>query len=141
MMQIEVRTGKLCEVRFRPPFENDDLVQFTGTVRGIVQKAPVPIVFVTDWRAVASFSPDEVDTFVWIMRRDNPNITANGVLVDATNPTMQRQCEQIIREAANPSRRLFTSIGTLTAFLGPLLTKTESARLDEFLLESPGSPR
>lgn len=133
MMHVAVEVGKLAEVRFRPPLHSDELPGFMAGVRGLVQVAHEPLVFCTDWRGVSSFDADISDTIIWIMRRDNPLIRANGVLVDARFQAFYAQVARILRESRNDSRRVFDSTVDLRAFVDPLLDASERTRLGEFL--------
>lgn len=135
MMRVENRLGKLAEVRFRPPLTSDELTAFTLGIRELVRLAKTPLVFVTDWRAVERFSDEMFDTFVWIMRRDNSSIRANALLVDAGKRVAVGQVERMISQASNATRRVFTKVADLEAFVRPQLDATEKKRLEDFLAE------
>jgi hypothetical protein len=141
MMQVRQNQGKLCEVIFADPLAVDELTAFTLEVRRLVSLASEPLVFCCDWRKVASFEKTTVDTIVWTMRRDNPKIGFNAILVDPKNTQCRNQVEHILREADNPRRRCFTDIASLTAALDRFLSPAERGRLDQFLAGAPLSSR
>lgn len=136
MMTVENRVGKLAEVIYRPPMSIEELSAFVAAVRATVEKASGPLAFVCDWRAVDRFEPTFVDTIVWTMRRDNPRILANAVLVAPRNKLFHDQVAGLLREAKKPERQVFRSRRELARFLDPYLTPEERARRDQFLDES-----
>jgi hypothetical protein len=69
------------------------------------------------------------------MRRDNPRVAANGVLVGESNLGLFDQVEKVLREAKNPNRKVFRSRLDVAAFLDPLLTAAERDRREAFLDE------
>jgi hypothetical protein len=135
MMSVERRMGRLAEVRFRAPLSVDELSAFVARVRGFVEEAQSPLVFCCDWREVDSFDATFIDTIVWTMRRDNPRVDANGVLVSAANAALFEQVTSLLRDARNPNRRVFRRRTELAEFLDPLLDSAERKRRDEFLDE------
>ncbi|HEY1692967.1 MAG TPA: hypothetical protein VGG39_12440 [Polyangiaceae bacterium] len=144
MMTVQQQVGKLAEVVFRPPLGIDELSGFVAGVRSLVQRASEPLVFVCDWRAVDRFDQAMADTIVWTMRRDNPGVRANGVLVAARNTALYEQVAQVLHEARKPERRVFRARGELAAFLDPFLSADERRRRDRLLDEgqaATGAPR
>ncbi|MGH7327245.1 MAG: hypothetical protein ACREJX_02730, partial [Polyangiaceae bacterium] len=109
MMTLERTVGKLAEVRFAPPLDMQQLADFMGEIRALVTHAAEPLVFCCDWRGVTGFDDTFADTIVWIMRRDNPLIAANDVLV--SSPSLFAQTEQILKDAKNPRWRAFRDVG------------------------------
>jgi hypothetical protein len=141
MMSVRQPVGKLAEVLYLPPLGIDELSAFVAGVRSLVQHAEEPLVFVCDWRAVDRFEQTMADTIVWTMRRDNPRVRANGVLVAAHNTTLYDQVAQVLREAKKSERRVFRARGELADFLDPLLTDDERRRRDAFLDENQAATR
>ena len=138
MMTVRRQLGKLAEVVFGPPMSIDDLSAFVAEVRSLVQHAPEPLVFVCDWRAIDRFDQAMADTIVWTMRRDNPGVRANGVLVSARNTALYEQVTHVLHEAKKPERRVFRARSDLAAFLDPFLTADEQRRRETFLDENHG---
>jgi hypothetical protein len=132
-MQVRQDVGKLAEVLFRGPMSIEELASFVSQVRTLVEAAREPLAFICDWRGVDRFDPPFADTIVWTMRRDNPRILTNGVLVAARNQALHDQVEQVLREARKPERRVFRNRTDLAAFLDPRLTDEERRRRDQFL--------
>jgi hypothetical protein len=135
MMQVKRRVGRLAEVRYRAPLTLDELFAFMAGVRGLVEAATSPLVFCCDWREIEKFDATFIDTLVWTMRRDNPRVAANALLVGASNTVIFEQVSAIVRDAGSPNRRVFRTQRDLVAFLDPLLDGAERRRRDEFLDE------
>lgn len=137
MMNVQVRVGVLAEVRYRPPLRVDELPSFMAGVRNLVSQATAPLVFCTDWRGIEEFPADVADTIVWIMRRDNPRIAANAVLVSADQPAFHQQVHQMLSAASNPNRVAFDDLDALLPWIDRLLEPRERKRCREFFAE-PG---
>ena len=135
MMSVVNRVGRLAEVRYVPPLKHDELVNFMGEVRRLVEAAPEPLLFVCDWRAIDEFDSSFADTIVWIMRRDNPRIAANAMLVRTAK--LEAQAERIVADASNPRRRVFVDESALAGWIDPQLTVEERERRKQFLAEGP----
>ncbi len=135
MMSVERRVGRLGEVRYRAPLGTEELSHFMGAIRDIVRVSERPLVFCTDWRSLAGFTTEIADTIVWIMRRDNPNIECNGIILSPGRAGFRRQVERITKQAANVQRRLFEDVALARDWLTPRLTELEIARLDAFIAE------
>ncbi len=134
MMRVIGQVGQLAHVRFVSPFGPDELSAFMAEIRATVTAASGKLYFVTDWRQVIHFSTDEYDTLVWIMRRDNPKVEANAVLLNPANAPLVLQVKRMLLEAANPKRVAFTDSAELRAYLHPNLSSRELAALDAILL-------
>lgn len=133
MMTVTQTVGRLAEVRYEPPLALDELVDFMAKIRALVERAAAPLIFCCDWRAVPAFEPTFQDTIVWIMRRDNPRIAANALLV--ASDTLYAQSLAIVRDAKNTRRQVFRDARSLGAWLDPQLRPEERARKDRFLAE------
>jgi hypothetical protein len=133
-MQVVNSVGKLCEAFFRDPLTQAELTDIALEIRRLVTAATEPLVFCCDWRRVSSFDKSLADTTVWVMRRDNPKIAYNGILIDPKNTALREQVDRIVKEAGNPSRQCFTSVPDLTKALARHLTRSELAQVDRFLV-------
>jgi hypothetical protein len=134
-MTLESRIGKLAEIRFRPPLDKEELTDFTIAVRELVRGAEEPLVFCTDLRLMDGMEKETSDTLVWLMRRDNPMVRANAVLIAPRKPALSEIAEQMVKESNNPGRRVFRDKATLIEYLTPMLTAPEQQRLEAFLCE------
>ncbi len=134
-MTVCQKVGRLCEVVYRPPFDKDQLTSFTISIRSLVNAATERVVFFVDWRGEWEFSSDMIDTIVWIMRRDNPMIEANGILISRNNTPLRTQVERIVREANSSQRRVFDRPQMLVDWLHPRLSSAERARLQALIDE------
>ena len=133
VMGVKQNVGKLAEVRYREPLTVDEMTVFMADVRRLVDAAMEPLVFCCDWRPIHRFEPVIADTIVWIMRRDNPRIGANAVLV--SEGRFFDDVRRILSQAGNLRRRVFTSESSLAAWLDPMLTPLERDRRRAFLAE------
>jgi hypothetical protein len=134
MMSVRQEVGRLAEVVYRLPLCVDQLSEFVAEVRSLVERAAgSPLVFVCDWRAIDRLEPTFADTIVWTMRRDNPRVRANGVLVAPSNAALYRQVAQVLHEAKKAERQVFRTRAELAEFLDPHLTEEERRRRDRFL--------
>jgi hypothetical protein len=137
MMTVSQHVGRLCEVRFQSPVTIEKVTNFTFAIRPLVAAAARPLVFCCDWRGVANLADDIADTLVWILRRDDPKIECNAILVSETNLAVQQQAQKIVTEARHARRTVFTEFAALRAHVDPLLEAPERRRLDAFLSERP----
>lgn len=135
-MSVAHRVGRLAEVRYVAPLKYEELADFMGAVRKLVEGAKNPLVFCCDWRGIDVFEQTFCDTIVWIMRRDNPRIAANAMLVDSAR--LYAQAELIVKDASSPKRRVFRNESDLVAWLDPQLTPEERLRRERFLSEGRG---
>lgn len=135
LMNLELPVGKLAVVCWRPPLLEDELADFLSQVRRAVDNAPEPLVFFTDWRHTERFNDDIVDTVVWIMRRDNPRLNSNGILISPGYSGIAEHTGRIVTEANNATRRVFTDPEECRRYLAPKLTAEETEVLDARLYD------
>jgi hypothetical protein len=144
MMQVEMRVGRLLEVRAYLPIRVEEIPKLVKTLAAIYERAPRLVVAILDARAYGIEPPEAVKHFVEAIRRDNPRIERSAFVIDQGQNLLGLQLDRVIREAGSPNRRLFRDIAAATAFLSPSLNEEERARLDAFLGErwsAPPSPR
>lgn len=133
MMTVQIKVGKLAEVVYRPPMTVEQLSAFVSDIRTNVEKAHAPLCFICDWRAVDIFDATFADTIVWTMRRDNPKVVVNAILVGRENLALYDQVSSFLREAKKAERKVFRKRAELSAYLWPYLSHEEQARCDDFL--------
>jgi hypothetical protein len=133
MMQVEMRVGRLLEVRAYLPIRVEEIPKLVKTLAAIYERAPRLVVAILDARAYGIEPPETVKFFVEAIKRDNPRIERSAFLIDQGQNLVGLQLDRVIREAGNPNRRLFRDVATATAFLSPSLNEEERARLDAFL--------
>lgn len=137
-MQVEMRVGRLLEVRAILPIRLEEIPAIVDGVRRIFERAPRMVVAILDARSYGVEPPAATDHFIETIKRDNPRIERSAFLIEPDQSLLGLQLDRMIREAGNPNRRLFRDIEAATAFLRPSLTVQESARLDEFLASRAG---
>ena len=128
-----MRVGRLLEVRALLPIKLEEIPALTQSIRAIFERAPRLVVAILDARSYGLEPPIATDHFVENIKKDNPRIERSAFLIEPGQSLLGLQLERMIREAGNPNRRLFKDIPAATAFLRPVLTREESARLDAFL--------
>lgn len=133
MVTLVRRVGKLCELRYLPPFTNEDSMQLLPQMGQLVDRATGPLVFCTDLRPMRGFSKPLLDSIIWRLRRNNPKVCAAGSIV--STPHVFRLMERVAAEARNPMRRVFLNVNELRDFLDPFLTPAERVQRDVFLDE------
>jgi hypothetical protein len=127
------RVGRLCELRYTPPFTADDNALLLPQMGALVDRAATNVVFCTDLRPMRTFPKPLLDSIVWRLRRNNPKVWAAGSIV--SNVHVFRLMEQVAAEAHNVMRRVFMNVNELQEYLDPFLTPAERARRDAFLNE------
>ncbi len=133
MFTLANREGKLCELRYLPPFTDEDSTLLLPQMGMLVDQAEGPLVFCTDLRPMRGFSQTLLDSIIWRLRRNNPKVRAAGSIV--SNPYVFRLMERVAAEAHNPMRRVFSNLVELRAHLDPFLSLAERDRRDAFLDE------
>jgi hypothetical protein len=127
------RVGRLCELRYLPPFTAEDSALLLPRMGALVDQAEGQVVFCTDLRPMRGFSKPLLDSIIWRLRRNNPKVCAAGSIV--SSPHVFRLMERVAAEAHNPMRRVFSNLSDLRAHLDPFLTPAERAQRDAFLDE------
>jgi hypothetical protein len=138
MMRAEMRVGRLLEVRASLPICVEEIPALIASFTSIFRDAPPLVVAILDARSYGLEPPEATAYFVDMMKRDNTRIERSAFLVEPHQSLLALQLDRVIREAGNPRRRLFRSPPAAAAFLDPVLSAAEYARLDLFLAENDG---
>ncbi len=67
------------------------------------------------------------------MKSDNLRIERSALLLTDASATLLLQMERLVREAANPARRIFLDRQDLRGWLHLVLSQEEGVALEEFL--------
>jgi len=90
-------------------------------------------VLVVDWRRCPIMSADAADYLRLRMQGNNTKVDRSAALASNDSPVALLQFLRVIRESANPNRRLFDDAGELRAWLHDVFAPEERDRLREFL--------
>jgi hypothetical protein len=140
MSTVEIREGKLLEMRLVSPMSAADVDEFLNQTKGIVRDLRSSLVGCTDLREARILSPDAVSKLTEMMRFDNPRIVRNAILV-GEGAVFSMQIERMVREAGSPLRRSFRETGEACTWLASVLTRPEQRRLRAFIDEGGAGPK
>jgi hypothetical protein len=132
---VDWKVGRLVEARLIAPHTPQEIVDFTESLRRIFAVAGKSCVICADWRMANLLAPEVADALVDLLRQGNSHFERSAVLLAGRNPVFELQVERVIREAANPSRRVFRKVPEMRAWLSEILSPAETWRVREFLDE------
>jgi hypothetical protein len=134
---VERRVGRLVEARVFRLMAVADVEQYGRAFpRHLLNGHPI---LLADHRPVVIYPQDVVDRLIEMFRGLNRSWERAAIMISSTNATLQLQLQRVVREAHNPSRRVFTDSREACRFLSETLTPEELARADAFLDEAPPS--
>jgi hypothetical protein len=139
-----VGVGRLLEVRIAVGFRSVAYVnEVFAAMDAEIRRLPsdVPVVIAADWRRCRVMSSDASESLVANLSRYNARVERSGAIASEDSPSAVLQFTRLIREAANPDRRLFTDSEAMASWLGEVLAPDERRRLAEFLAESVDEPK
>lgn len=131
-----VRVGRLMEIRLDLGFNS---VADVEALRHSIDDAfatvasNVNVVVAADWRRTRLMEGAAADAFGKMIGSFNARIERSGAVSSQGSPIAVLQFLRVIRESKHPDRKLFDSVGDLTAYLSEVLTAEENERLVEFL--------
>jgi hypothetical protein len=134
---VECRVGRLVEARLLVLHSPQQAGAFAEALRTTFLALGRPCVICADWRTSSLLAPEVADALVDLLRRGNPHIERSGVLLAEGSAVFTLQVERVIREARNPSRRVFRRKAPMRAWLSEILEPDEVGRLAEFLADGP----
>jgi hypothetical protein len=134
MISVEVRAGRLIEVRFQgemtPAAFKDLSVNLGHEIVRIGQR----VVFAADFRTCAALPPELESMLLGQMRSDNWAIERSALLLRPGSPVCV-QIERTIALAKNPARQSFTQPAALLEWLQAVLSPAELDRAATFCQE------
>jgi hypothetical protein len=134
MFSVEIRVGRLLEIRMESPLSDAEVLEFRNLTSAAVVTANRPIIVCTDLLRARVFSPESAAQITAMMQRDNPLVERNAVLV-GESALFSMQIERMLREAGPRSRRTFREAVPLKKWLKEVLTDDELWRLSIFIQE------
>jgi len=136
MFSVEVKVGRLLEIRLTAPVTLQDVQTAYDTIGQLFRKHHVKLVSAADLTHATVFSPDVASKVLEAFKGDNPRLERSGILV-SNSAIFSLQIERLIAQANNPQRRCFHDAFEMKTFLGTLLTHEEHVRLAQFLAGKP----
>jgi hypothetical protein len=134
MFTLEVRTGRLIEARIQALRTMPDVDAYVAALtRQTEILDPARGILCADHRPVAIYPPPVADRLAELFSMMNTRLDRIAVIVAPTNATLSMQLQRIVREANNPSRRVFQEAAGARDHLAEVLTEPERVRLAEFL--------
>jgi hypothetical protein len=132
----EFVVGKLLEIRvadgYRSVGDIDAMIQMIRS--NMTRLGPNDkMVIVADWTTVHVMNPETAARAREMLATVNPKVARSSILTAPENPTTNLQVVRLIREAQNADRKHFTEPKPLEAWLSPVLSAPEVARLRTFL--------
>jgi hypothetical protein len=134
MFTVEIRAGGLIEARVRQLKTPEQTIAYARALGDVVKKHSGRRLYLcADHRPVIVYNQPVADQLAALFGDMNSLLTRIAVIVAPTNATLRMQLERVVREAKNPSRRVFQVGADAEAFLGEELDARERARLKTFL--------
>jgi hypothetical protein len=134
MFSIEIHVGGLIEARVRQLKTPEQALAYARALGQTVKKnAGRRLYLCADHRPVVVYSQAVSDQLAALFGDMNSLLSRIAVIVAPTNATLRMQLERVVREAQNPSRRVFQIGADAETFLGEELDPRERARLKTFL--------
>lgn len=134
MISMEVRVGRLVEIRFAPPVSEAEIQRFIQQARDNPSRFPGSYVVVVELSAMTKIlQPQLADRLIELMRPHNPRVERQAFLLDPGSAISSLQVERMIRESGGGSRRAFTQAEALEQWLREVLQPAERERLAAFL--------
>ena len=132
----EFVVGKLLEIRVADGYRSvEDIDAMIQMIRANMSKLGPndKMTIVADWTAVHVMHPETAARAREMLATANPKVLRSSILTAPENPTTNLQVVRLIREAQNADRRHFAEPKQLAAWLSPVLSVQEGARLRTFL--------
>jgi hypothetical protein len=133
MFTVEVNRGRLIEARVQGIKNEARALAYSEALADVVRRSRERMILCADHRQVVVYSQPVADRLAELFAQMNQRLERIAVLVARSNATLSLQLERIVREAHNPSRRVFYDAAGADAFLGEVLSVPERARLGIFL--------
>jgi hypothetical protein len=129
---IACQTGRLVELRLGMLASREQIAEMKDAISDMLHGVTDAVVCV-DLRGGRLLPEHLADAILSVMREDNHLFRACAALV--SSPMLALQMMRLVREAANPSRRIFDTPGELVLWLRTYLTREEFDRMVVFVNE------
>lgn len=128
---VEEGVGRLIEVRIVSPVAVAELGPFGARLASLLAGHDKAILC-TDLTQATTFPPVVAETFLALMRKDNPKVLRSVFLFE-NSASFGLQIHRMLQESGNPARRAFNTVPELVAWVGEVATPAERARASAFL--------
>jgi len=135
MFSVEVKVGRLLEIRLVAPVTLQDIEQIQERLNQLFDQHG-EVVLVADYTRATVFSPEVAAAVLDVFKRGKGRVARSAALV-SQSAIFSLQVERLIAQAGNPMRRSFHDRFELKAFLGAALSHEEHIRLVQFLADVP----
>ena len=134
---LENRVDNLIEARVRALPELSDADRYAEALAAAAGKfgSQAQAVLCADHRPVGIYRQEVADRLAALCAAMNTRLSRAAVLVSRSNATLVMQLERLVREARNPSRRVFFSASDAVVFMASELTPAAQERARSFLAE------
>ena len=139
MYLLQNHVGRLVEFRLVAPLSLEDAHGVRASLFEVLRRLSSKIVICGDLRAIEVLRPEIADTFLALMKHDNPRVERHAMIC-TPSATLALQVNRLIREAGSDARRLFTDVDAACRWLNEVLEVPERARMRAFLDRADTSP-
>jgi hypothetical protein len=134
MNAYQIVVGNLIEVRFGSPMSREQFEQVRAARQATQRTLGERRVSCVDMREVTEvMSPELADLLRDAMRAGAVQPLRSALLLPAERATAAMQLDRVIRECESPTRKAFRKVPDVLAWLDPVLSVPERARLRVFL--------
>jgi hypothetical protein len=128
LVEIDVDAG------YRSVADVDAMIAMLGrTLAGMTAPDVSRVIIAADWRRCTILGTETAERAGVMLTGVNPRILRSSILVLPDSPTAVLQAIRLVREAKNPSRRVFLSPADLIAWNAEIMTPAELERLKAFV--------
>jgi hypothetical protein len=135
MFRVQHRIGRLVEARVFGLASVDRVEAYIEAFAPVLAGISARPVLCADYRPVKIYSQPVADRLTERIAGFNPVWERIVILIDPSNATFAMQLHRIVRETANPARRLCMEPAEASRFLDEILDPAEQRRLVTFLDE------
>jgi hypothetical protein len=133
---VRLREGRLIELRICRLASVVQVESLQADIVAAVNQAGADAIVCADYRASMPMLPEVASAWSRAMRHNNARIVRGGLLLDPANEMFNLQMERVVRCAANPNRRMFTSFEELRDWVSAACQETERRALAEIFRAS-----
>ena len=129
--------GRLVEARFASPLTLEEVKQFVGEHRAIINRLARKYVGVVDLLQADVFPVPVAEGLIQLLSGVAPQLERTAFLI-RDSALFALQVERVIRNSNHPDRRVFRDPEALKEYLGEVLDASEQARLAQFVDDAVG---
>lgn len=129
--------GRLVEARFASPLTLEEVKQFVGEHRAIINRLARKYVGVVDLLQADVFPVPVAEGLIQLLSGVAPQLERTAFLI-RDSALFALQVERVIRNSNHPDRRVFRDPEALKEYLGEVLDASEQARLAQFVDDAIG---